>query len=160
MLRLCAQQLSRRQRPPVQSVPTPYNNHMGNVCRKWRGKPLRREGLPVFSNCLWSGTAEPSPRSMWFTHVPSTIANGEHVFGCSLGHFPQSSTAMGEPAPATPHPTVSVAPAPNGDTVPLGRRLWDQLLLPKNLLIRREKGGSFLWGPKKTAGRPFVRTLI
>ena len=44
MLRLCAQQLSGRQRPPVQSVSTSYNNHMGNVCRKWRGKLLRRKG--------------------------------------------------------------------------------------------------------------------
>ena len=44
LLRLCVQQLSGRQRPPVQSVPTSYNNHMRNVCRKWRGKPLRRKG--------------------------------------------------------------------------------------------------------------------
>ena len=43
-LRLCVQQLSGRWRPPVQSTPTSYNNHMGNICRKWRGKPLRRKG--------------------------------------------------------------------------------------------------------------------
>ena len=47
-----------------------------------------REGSPVFSNCLQSSAVGLSPRSMWGTQVPSTIVDGEHVFGCSLGHFP------------------------------------------------------------------------
>ena len=68
--------------------------------------------MAVFSNCLQSGTAGLSPRSMWDTHVPSTIANGEHVFGCSLGHFPPAIHCNGEPAPATPCPTVLVVPMP------------------------------------------------
>ena len=79
----------------------------------WKGSHWGgREGLPAFSNHLQSGTAGLSPRSMSGTHVPTTIANGEHVFGCSLGHFPQLSTTMGQPAPATPCPTVLTAPVP------------------------------------------------
>ena len=51
-------------------------------------------------------------------------------------------------------------PHPNGDAVHLGRRLLDQLLLPKNLLIRTEKRESPSQGSMKTAWRPFIRTPI
>ena len=47
-----------------------------------------REGLPVFSNCLWNSTAGLSPRCTWGTHVSSTIVDGEHVFGHSLDYSP------------------------------------------------------------------------
>ena len=58
--------------------------HAGNAQGgHWRG----REGLPVFSNCLWSSTTGLSTWSTWGTHVPSTIIDGEHVFGHSFGHF-------------------------------------------------------------------------
>ena len=47
----------------------------------------------------------------------------------------------------------------NSGTTNLGRRLLDQLLLLKSLLIRGRKRGSPSWGSKKPAGRPFVGTL-
>ena len=51
-------------------------------------------------------------------------------------------------------------PHPNGNIVHLGRRLQDQLLLPKSLLTGGEKRGSSSWGSKRTIRRPFARIPI
>ena len=69
---------------------------------------------PILPCFLWGGTAGLPPGSPWGTNVPPPVTNREHVFGHSLGHSPQASTTMEEPAPVTSHPTPPVAPKPLG----------------------------------------------
>ena len=86
----------------------------GECMQEMEREAIEEEGRDCQSFLTACGVALQawSPRSTWDTHVPSTIANGEHAFGCSLGHFPQPSTAGGESVPTTPCPTASVAPMP------------------------------------------------
>ena len=161
MLRPCLQQLSGRQRLPLQGVPASYNDCMGNACRKWRERPLKRKGgLPVFSNCLWSSAMGLSTQSTWGTHVPSTIIDGEHVFGSSwpypLSHpLPQGNLSLKLPTHLCWQPLHQ-----NGNAIHSGRRLQDQLLLLKSLLVKSKERGNFLQGLKRTTRRPFARILI
>ena len=85
MLRLHAQQLSGRWRPPVQIMPTCYNNHMGNICRTQRACPPEACGILMY---------------------PLQLLMGNMSLAALLAIFPQLSTTMGEIAPATPCPTV------------------------------------------------------
>ena len=88
-----------------------------------------------------------------------------------MGNIPPASlpTAILQPAPPEREPPLTVPlpwhlnchPLPQGlnsRTAHLGRRLLEQLLLPKSLLVRGGKRGSPSWGSNKPAGRPFVRT--
>ena len=112
-LRLCVHQPSGRQRPVVQpqlemvktmhaatirEVETSCVEHAcilqqshSDCMQSLEREAIEEDGetLPIFPNCLWSGTVmSVPPRSTWDTHVPTTIVNREHVLGCSLGQFP------------------------------------------------------------------------
>ena len=119
--------------------------------------------MAVFSNFLCSsGTSGLSPGSMWGTHVSSTIVDGEHVFGHSLGHSPQSSTAIGEPAPLNsmynhiggPHMSKWQCHSSGEEATGPGYSYQ------KSLLIESEDWRSSSWGSKGTARRPFAGILI
>ena len=100
------------------------------------------------------------PEACEILMYPLPLLMGNMSLAALLAISTQLSTAMGNLPLQLPVQLHQLHPHPNSDTIHPDRRLLDQLLLPKNLLIRSEKRGSPLQGSKKTTGRPFIRTLI
>ena len=54
-----------------------------------------------------------TPGSPWGTDVPSSVTNGEHVFGHPFDHSSQASITRKELTPVMSHLAIPVAPAPS-----------------------------------------------
>ena len=167
MLRTCVQQLTGRWRPLVQIAPTPYNNHMVRVYRSQIGREaIEEEGQDHQSFLTACGTVLQAcpPEACGVLMYPLQLLMGNMSFAALLALSPQLSTTVEEPAPATPHPTMSAAPTPswesNSDTTHPGRGQLVPPLLLKNPLFRSGKKGGSSQGSKKTARRPFIKIPI
>ena len=129
-----------------------HREHMQEIERE----AIEEEGgLPVFSNCLQSGTTGLSPRSMWDTHLPSTITGGEHVFGCSLGHVPPAVHHNGRTCSCNSCPTVSVTLVPKWWCCSSGEEATRPATPTKEPTHQKWKEGKFLMGSKENCWEAF-----
>ena len=131
-----------------------WGTHAGNVeGGHWR----EREGLPVFSNFLWSSTMGLCTWSTWGTHVPSTVIDGEHVFGCSLGHFPSVIHCHGWTCPWNSHSTMLAAPVSKWQCHSSGKEATRPATPTKEPTHQKQKEGKFLVGLKENCQEVFCR---
>ena len=88
---------------------------------------------------------------------PLQLLTGNMSLAALLAISPQSSTAMGEPAPETPHPTVLAAPTSKQQCCSSGEEATGPATPTEEPTHQKQKEGKFLMGLKENCQEAFCQ---